>query len=79
MIEQCIMIEQGDATRPAVDSSEPSEAVRNRRRNTADKILSFQDFGSQNKAFHNCIVFRTNSKNKFSEFICDQQILALSY
>ena len=24
----CIMIEQGDTTRPAVDSSEPSEAVK---------------------------------------------------
>ena len=47
------------------------------RRNEAHKMEYFQDLKGQNQNLHNYTVFSLNSKNKFSEFICDQQILTL--
>ena len=44
------MIEQDDTTRPAVDSSEPSEAVK----------VSFQDLRSYNQTLHHCTVSSLN-------------------
>ena len=37
----CIMIEQGDTTRPAVDSSEPSEAVKEKEKKRSTQNVVF--------------------------------------
>ena len=52
---------------------------RNRRWNEAHKMLTFQDFRSQNQTLHNCTVFRQYSKNKFSEFNNNKYSLISAY
>ena len=72
------MIERGDTTRPEIDSSDPSEAVKELEKKRSTQNVVFLRFKKSNQALHNCTVSSLNSKNKFGEFMCDQQILTLS-